>query len=74
MRKDIVRAIARILILVGLVAANTALPAKAEDGCFMCFQPQGQPPLCLPGATEGHSYCEEHDDHCDMVGPCTLGR
>jgi hypothetical protein len=74
MKRGLIAVVSRALVLTGLVVLNTVLPAEGfEDGCYMCLQLQGQPPLCLPGATEGHSYCEEHDDHCDMVGPCTLG-
>lgn len=69
MRKDRVPVILRVLALVGMVALNTALPAEAFEECYSCFD-AGGPAFCLGGSTGGHTFCEPHDGHCDMAGPC----
>lgn len=64
--------VSRVLVLGALVALNSVLPAQAVDDCFSCFIVDGQPTLCMPGASSGHSYCEPHEGHCDQAGPCVM--
>lgn len=73
MKRDLVTVTLRALALVGLIALNSPLPAEASEECYSCFQ-VGGPTICLPGASQGHTFCEPHDDHCDTAGPCVPPR
>jgi len=59
----------RVFVLVGVIAVNWVIPARAEqEPCYSC-----QYGWCwelIYGS--GHTVCQPHDDHCDMVGPCTI--
>lgn len=57
----------RVVALVGVVSANWVIPARAEEEpCYGCIVGN-----CFEIAYgSGHTYCQAHEDHCDLVGGC----
>jgi len=59
----------RVFALMGVIAANSVITARAEpEPCYGCLY--GTCGQLAYGS--GHSFCQSHDDHCDMFDPCTI--
>lgn len=58
----------RVFALVGVIAANWVIPARAQDEpCYGCIVGN-----CFEIAYgSGHLFCQAHENHCDEAFPCT---
>lgn len=71
MKRDSWKATLRAAALVALVVCNYAMPVRADESCYDCTEIFGAKFCGILFSGEGHSFCEPHNDHCDLAGPCT---